>query len=482
MESDETLGIPTYLSLCSGYDGIGLGLKRVIPNLRTIAHVEIEAYAIANLISKMEAGQMDACPVFSDLKQFPFEQVRGRVGILSAGFPCQPFSSAGKRRATEDPRHIYPSIADGISICRPRYVFLENVQGIISAKTGDGESVLKYVLGDLEQRGYEVAAGVFSAEEVGAPHQRKRVFILGRLSDSANFGFGGTLPIEDREGEGRNDACGEGATEGMGATELGNPSSERPRGGSENCAREQSEVLGERLESDELGNAKHDGSSTAQDRRSACAEQEEGRMQELEGGREQSEDELADRKHKRLGGRPASGSGGVDGEGSEIAEEGQEGDGLRCETEGCGGESRELANPASGQSGESQARNGRQDIGGGSEEELVNPVGGRFEQRESECEKEDFVGEGGQPTRWPARPGEEQYEWEEPRVTEAQSEFCGSAHAGQGHDGVDATAEGVDAIVNRVDRLRLLGNGVVPACAELAWRTLWKELNEKERN
>jgi site-specific DNA-cytosine methylase len=151
---ETTISIPTYVSLCSGYDGIGIGLKRAIPGLRTIAHVEIETYAIANLISKMEAGLLDACPVFTDLKQFPYEQLRDRVTILSAGFPCQPFSSAGKRRATEDERHLYPYIADGITAMRPRYVLLENVEGIISAKTADGESVLKYVLGDLEERGY----------------------------------------------------------------------------------------------------------------------------------------------------------------------------------------------------------------------------------------------------------------------------------------------------------------------------------------
>ena len=184
MNNNETTSVPTYISLCSGYDGIGIGLKRAIPNLRTIAHCEIEAYAVANLIAKMEAGQMDEAPVFTDLKTFPYRELSGRVTVLSAGFPCQPFSSAGKRQATEDPRHLYPWIANGITAMRPRYVFLENVEGIISAKTGGGESVLKYVLGDLEERGYSCAWGIFSAAEVGAPHQRKRVFILGNTSST----------------------------------------------------------------------------------------------------------------------------------------------------------------------------------------------------------------------------------------------------------------------------------------------------------
>ena len=402
--SDETLGIPTYVSLCSGYDGIGLGLKRVIPNLQTLAHCEIEAYAIAGLISKMEAGQLDACPVFSDISDFPFEDLRGKLGILSAGFPCQPFSSAGRRQATEDPRHIYPRIADGISVCLPQYVFLENVRGIVSAKTADGESVLKYVLGDLESRGYRTEFGLFSAEETGAPHQRIRCFILAKLPDTCGKGlqgyeFGGTRSLQVEGIQGTHESTSE--LHQVRDEQLGNPASERPRGGSENCEGEQSEVLGTGLESDG-----------------------------------------------------------------------------------------ELANPASREPRQSQARNGGQDLGGGSEE-----------------------------TQWPARPGEEQYEWEEPRVVaDSKVKRCGGRKNKDGENGegiseqegeersilrgetegccgdgetandetqselggaTDGPRSGVDPIANRVDRLRLLGNGVVPSCAELAWRTLWKQLNDK---
>lgn len=167
-----------HLSLCSGYEGIGSGLRRVLPNVREIAHVEIEAFAIANLVAKMEANQIHPAPVFTNLKEFPFGKFRGCVDILTGGFPCQPFSAAGKRQATEDPRHLFPYIIEGIRECRPKLVFLENVEGIISSKTTDGESVLKYVLRSLEEVGYSATAGVFSAGEVGAPHQRKRVFIM----------------------------------------------------------------------------------------------------------------------------------------------------------------------------------------------------------------------------------------------------------------------------------------------------------------
>jgi len=178
----------THLSLCSGYEGIGLGLRSVLPNLREVAFVEREGFVIANLVAKMEAGELDEAPVYTDVKTFPYRKFRGCVDILSGGFPCQPFSSAGKRQATEDPRHLFPYIADGIRECQPRIVFLENVQGILSCTTGDGEPVLQYVLRTLEEMGYRATAGIFSAEEVGAPHQRKRVYILG-MANSERSGM-----------------------------------------------------------------------------------------------------------------------------------------------------------------------------------------------------------------------------------------------------------------------------------------------------
>ena len=161
----------TAIEWCAGYGGIHLGLKRAIPNLRVIAYGEIEAFAVANLVAKMEAGLMDCAPVWSDLKTFPCEAFRDRVDLLVAGYPCQPFSAAGKRLGTEDPRHLWPHIARSIRIIRPRMCFFENVEGHISLG-------LREVIGELESMGYKVSWGIFSAREVGAPHQRKRVFIL----------------------------------------------------------------------------------------------------------------------------------------------------------------------------------------------------------------------------------------------------------------------------------------------------------------
>ena len=161
----------TCIELCAGYGGIGLGLKRAIPSLRTIAFSEIEAFACANLVAKMEAGYLDAAPIWSDLKTFPTECFRDRVDVLVGGYPCQPFSSAGKRLGSEDPRHLWPYIKTIVQDIRPKFCFFENVEGHISMG-------LSLVISDLEALGYKTAWGIFSAAEVGAPHQRNRVYIL----------------------------------------------------------------------------------------------------------------------------------------------------------------------------------------------------------------------------------------------------------------------------------------------------------------
>jgi DNA (cytosine-5)-methyltransferase 1 len=176
----------THISLCTGYGGIDLGLQRAIQNVRTIAFVEIETFAVCNLVAKMENGLIEPAPIWSNLKTFPWEMFNGKVDILSGGFPCQPFSAAGRGEGDKDPRHLFPYIKEGIRKCRPSIVFLENVEGILSSKLkgqdwSDPEHtpVLLHILRELERLGYKATAGLFSASETGAPHQRKRIFILG---------------------------------------------------------------------------------------------------------------------------------------------------------------------------------------------------------------------------------------------------------------------------------------------------------------
>ena len=433
------------ISFCTGYGGLELGIKRAGVDVRTIVNVEIEAFCCANMAAKIEEGRMDNAPIWTDLKTFPAREFRGKVHGLIGGYPCQPFSSAGKRQGEKDPRHLWPYILKHVRAIRPVWCFWENVAG----HTTMG---LWRVLSDLEEEGYRVATGIFSAEEVGAPHQRKRVFILAKLPNARSPYSGEVHLTEGRTEEdakeqesncngnqrgvkhvvnstskgleGRARESVQGRSEGLTSTdgeELGNSSSKRPHRGSENCEGEQSEVLGERLESDELGNAKHDGlhgDSVSGGSEEDCERSEEGKEASKQSEGASGQEDL---RHLQGG---------------------------------------ELANPASGQPRQSQARNGGQDTSGGSEEKLANSVGGRFEQCESESKEERRTCCESSHTQWPARPGEEQYEWEEPRVTEAQSKLGGATHGTQ----------------HRVDRLRLLGNGVVPQTAELAWKTLWKEL------
>jgi DNA (cytosine-5)-methyltransferase 1 len=173
---DNSNRLPSVLSLCTGYGGIERGLELAGFEHRVIAHVEIEAYAAANLVAKMEQGRMVPAPIWTDLKTLPVDCFRDRVELITGGYPCQPFSAAGKRAGKDDPRHLWPWIREHIQAIRPFRCFFENVEGHISLG-------LQEVIEDLESLGYATTWGIFSAAEVGAPHQRKRVYILASSRD-----------------------------------------------------------------------------------------------------------------------------------------------------------------------------------------------------------------------------------------------------------------------------------------------------------
>ena len=91
------------LSLCSGAGGLDLGLAIAIPGYRAVGHVERETYAAATLVARMEDASMDQAVVWDDVATFDGRPWRGAVDIITAGYPCQPFSVAGKRRGADDP-------------------------------------------------------------------------------------------------------------------------------------------------------------------------------------------------------------------------------------------------------------------------------------------------------------------------------------------------------------------------------------------
>lgn len=167
------------LSLCSGGGGLDLGLELAVPDARTIAYVEIEAHACEVLATHMEANHLAPAPLWSNLKTFDGRRFRGLVDCVIGGYPCQPFSVAGKMRGVEDPRHLWPYIGGTVEgrsniiedLGRPEWLFFENVANHL--RIG-----FEQVVADLHGLDYRVATGLFTAEEVGASHKRERLFIL----------------------------------------------------------------------------------------------------------------------------------------------------------------------------------------------------------------------------------------------------------------------------------------------------------------
>ena len=350
MDNTKTINV---LSLCTGYGGLELGLSRALERVFRVVAVEVEAYALANLAAKAQKGQLAIEAMWPDLKTFPAERFRGCFDIILAGYPCQPFSVAGKRQGTDDPRHLWPYIERIIEAIRPVRCIFENVPGHLTIGFPE-------VYASLRNMGYSVEAGLFTAAEVGAPHKRQRLFIMGRLGNAES--------LCNRRINGYNNESA--AEDGAGIQQFGS--------------------------------------------RSKCEYESKGSRRTTKNG------QLAD------------------------------GNSTGCQ-EQCGAEP-------------------------------VQP-----EYTTLEC------------SRWPSRPGQPQYEWEEPRVVaDSPKQRTGreqegvrrserrpggtlprkpddtskrESSKGQTQSGVGRAVDGPSC---RVDRLRLLGNGVVPQCAEKAIRELSK--------
>lgn len=160
------------LGLCAGIGGLERGIAIATGGrARTVCYVEGEAFAAACLATRMQSKSLDSAPIWADVKTFDANPWRGVVDCIAAGYPCQPFSAAGRRRGDEDPRHLWPYIAKIIAAIKPRFVFCENVPGHLTLG-------FEQVCHDLQSLGYAIEAGIFSAAEVGAPHLRKRLYFL----------------------------------------------------------------------------------------------------------------------------------------------------------------------------------------------------------------------------------------------------------------------------------------------------------------
>ena len=112
---------------------------------------------------------------YNDITKTDFTIHRGRIDILTGGFPCQPYSTAGKRLGKEDERHLWPEMLRAVREIQPRWIVGENVFGIVN---WSGGMVFDEVQADLEAEGYEVQAYVLPAAAVNAPHRRDRVWFV----------------------------------------------------------------------------------------------------------------------------------------------------------------------------------------------------------------------------------------------------------------------------------------------------------------
>jgi DNA (cytosine-5)-methyltransferase 1 len=161
------------LDLFSGLGGFSLGLERT-GKFKTVAFCEIDKYCTL-LLQKHWKG----VKIYEDVRKINKEQFDTDgieyPDIITGGFPCQPFSVAGKQKGTGDDRHLWPEMFRIIKTFKPKFVIGENVKGLINIQDG---VVFETVCTDLESEGYEVQAFNIPAAGVGAPHRRERIWIL----------------------------------------------------------------------------------------------------------------------------------------------------------------------------------------------------------------------------------------------------------------------------------------------------------------
>ena len=162
------------LSLFSGVGGLELAIGLCFRRSQVVGYVERDAYACRSLVARMEESSLDPAPVFvGEVQDVDGSEFLGHVDVVCGGIPCQPYSVAGDQKGNEDDRALWPEFARIVAECRPSLVFIENVPTFV---TGGGFRPLGE---ELCRLGYELADPFFiGAGDIGAPHERQRVFIL----------------------------------------------------------------------------------------------------------------------------------------------------------------------------------------------------------------------------------------------------------------------------------------------------------------
>ncbi len=162
------------LSLFSGAGGGLLGTYLL--GWEPIGYVECDDYCQRVISQRIKDGIFPEAPIFGDIKAFISDgyakRYRGMADVITAGFPCQPFSVAGKREGADDERNLWPQTIECIRIVRPRYALLENVPGLLAS------GYCGTIFGDLAEAGYDARWCVLGADDCGGVQRRERLWIL----------------------------------------------------------------------------------------------------------------------------------------------------------------------------------------------------------------------------------------------------------------------------------------------------------------
>ncbi len=164
------------LDLFSGIGGFSLAASWT-GCIETVAFCEIDPFC-----QKILKKHWPDVPVYSDITKLKGEDFE-KIDIITGGFPCQPFSLAGKRKGTADDRHLWPEMLRIISEVKPTWVIAENVYGLLSQQEG---VVFENCCLDLENQGYEVQPFIIPACAINAPHRRDRVWIVAYRKDASD--------------------------------------------------------------------------------------------------------------------------------------------------------------------------------------------------------------------------------------------------------------------------------------------------------
>ena len=167
------------LDLFSGLGGFSLGLEST-GFFETIAFVEKDEFC-----QKVLKKNFKNIPIEGDIRNVKGD--RYKADVITGGFPCQPFSVAGKRKGTDDDRYLWDETIRVVRECKPKWFIGENVEGLVNIQDG---MVLRQVQDDLEKEGFQVQCLIIPASGIGAFHQRKRIWIIGCNVSNSNTRFG----------------------------------------------------------------------------------------------------------------------------------------------------------------------------------------------------------------------------------------------------------------------------------------------------